>query len=93
MVKVLFPKPEEKNLEKNTSARISSIQGATVGLLENRKLHADTFMLELEQVLLSEFHVSEVLYKKKRAYSEACDAATLEELIERCDVIVHAIAD
>ena len=50
-------------------------------------------MMELEQVLVSDFGVSEVIYKKKRAYSEACDSQTLEYLIEHCDVIVHAIAD
>ncbi|MQG18126.1 MAG: hypothetical protein FI726_07665 [SAR202 cluster bacterium] len=93
MIKVLFPKSEESNAQNKTTDRITSIENKVVGLLENRKLHADTFMMELEQVLVSDFGVSEVIYKKKRAYSEACDSETLEYLIEHCDVIVHAIAD
>ena len=93
MIKVLFPRSEETIEQSDTSDRITSIQGAVVGLLENRKLHADTFMKELEEVLVTEFGASEIIYRKKRAYSEACDSETLNELIEKCDVIVHAIAD
>ena len=48
MIKVLFPRSEETIEQNDTSNRITSIQGAVVGLLENRKLHADTFMKELE---------------------------------------------
>jgi len=93
LVKILFPKSEETNIQNQTSDRLTTMEGKVVGLLENRKLHADTFLEELEQVLVSEFNVLEVVYKKKRAYSEACDPETLNELIERCDLIVHAIAD
>ena len=53
----------------------------------------DVFNLATQYHKRGNYENAEVLYKKKRAYSEACDAATLEELIERCDVIVHAIAD
>ena len=47
MIKVLFPKSEESNAQNKTTERITSIEDKVVGLLENRKLHADTFMMEL----------------------------------------------
>jgi len=62
-------------------------------LLENRKLHADTFMEELETILLKEYKADKVIYRKKRAYSEACDQITMQGLIDNTDVIIHAISD
>jgi hypothetical protein len=93
MVRILSPKSEESILVKNVTSRITTLEGKVVGLLENRKLHADTFMEELETILLKEYKADKVIYRKKRAYSEACDQITMQDLIDNTDVIIHAISD
>ncbi|HCG90282.1 MAG TPA: hypothetical protein DEZ08_00365 [Dehalococcoidia bacterium] len=93
MVRILSPKSEESVLVKNVTSRIATLEGKVVGLLENRKLHADTFMEELETILLKEYKADKVIYRKKRAYSEACDQVTMQDLIDNTDVIIHAISD
>jgi hypothetical protein len=93
MVRILSPKSEESILVKNVTSRITTLEGKVVGLLENRKLHADTFMEELETILLKEYKADKVIYRKKRAYREACDQITMQDLIDNTDVIIHAISD
>ena len=64
-----------------------------VVLLENRKYHADSFLQELENVLIQDYGAGKVVYAKKFSYSAPCAEETLDSLSAECDVVVHAIAD
>jgi hypothetical protein len=64
-----------------------------VGLLENRKYHADAFLGELKEILLNEYGAAKVVYATKFTYSAPCADETIQALSDDCDVVIHAIAD
>ena len=71
-VEILVPVAEDVPEEVRASAPPSpGLEGKVVGLLENRKYHADTFMQELEQTLLNDYGVKKVIYNRKSTYSAA----------------------
>ena len=92
-IEILVPVAEDVPEEIGLTASLSGLEGKVVGLLENRKYHADTFMRELEQTLLNDYGVKQVVYNRKSTYSAAHPDDKLEALLSECDAIIHAIAD
>ena len=93
MIEILDPTAEDVPAELGLSGSLPDLKGKVVGLLENRKYHADAFLGELKEVLLDEYDVSKVVYATKFTYSAPCAEDTIESLSEECDVVIHAIAD
>ena len=92
-IQILYPRPEAVPEERGISAEIPSLEGKVVGLLENRKYHADSFLLELQRVLEEEYKAKKVIYAAKFTFSMPCADETIDELVEECDAVVHGIAD
>ena len=92
-IQILDPRLEHVPEEVGVSAALPSLEGKVVGLLENRKYHADAFLQELQKVLAQDYGVKKVVYANKFTFSAPCAEETLDSLIEECDVIIHGIAD
>jgi hypothetical protein len=92
-LQILDPCPEEHPAERHRSAALSGMAGKVIGLLENRKYHADAFLHELQTILEQEYGVKKVVYTTKFSYSAPCAEETLEALVLECDAIIHGIAD
>lgn len=92
-VQILDPRPEELPEELGLSSRIASLEGKVVGLLENRKYHADAFLQELQRVLEQDYRARKVVYAAKFTFSMPCAEETLDSLVAECDALVHGIAD
>ena len=92
-IEILDPTAEDIPEELGLSEVLPSLQGKVVGILENRKYHADTFLAELQEVLLKEYGAAKVIYETKFTYSAPCAEDTIEKLAQDCDVVIHAIAD
>ena len=92
-IQILDPSAEDVPEELGLSASLSSIEGKVIGLLENRKYHADAFLQELQNVLLDGYRAKKVVYATKFTYSAACAQETLHSLTEECDAVIHGIAD
>jgi hypothetical protein len=92
-IQILDPCPEEVPEARGRSAALPSIAGKVIGLLENRKYHADAFLHELQKVLQQEYGVKKVVYATKFSYSAPCADETIEALVMECDAIIHGIAD
>ena len=93
MIQILDPRPEDVPEERGISGEIGSLEGKVVGLLENRKYHADSFLLELQNVLEGEYKAKKVVYASKFTFSMPCAEETIDSLVEECDAVVHGIAD
>jgi len=93
MIEILDPTAEDVPEELGLSDTLPDIKGKVVGLLENRKYHADAFLGELKDVLLNEYGAAKVVYATKFTYSAPCAEDTIDSLSEECDVVIHAIAD
>jgi hypothetical protein len=92
-IQILDPCPEDLPEIKSRSAALSSLEGKVIGLLENRKYHADTFLHELQNILQQVYGVRQVVYATKFTYSAPCATETMETLVLKCDAIIHGIAD
>ena len=92
-IEILDPTAEDVPEELGLSDALPDLNGKVVGILENRKYHADTFLAELREVLLKDYGAAKVVYETKFTYSAPCAEDTLESLASECDVIIHAIAD
>lgn len=92
-IQILDPCPEEIPEERGRSTALSGIAGKVIGLLENRKYHADAFLQELHKVLEQEYGAMKVVYATKFSYSAPCATETIDALVAECDAIIHGIAD
>ena len=88
------PRPEDIPEERGISSEIP-LPGRKrwSGLLENRKYHADSFLLELQRVLEGDYKAKRVIYASKFTFSMPCADETIDSLVEECDAVVHGIAD
>ncbi len=92
-IQILDPCPEDVPEELGLSRQLPGLEGKVIGLLENRKHHADSFLLELQKVLEQEYRAKKVVYSTKFSFSAPCAEETLDAMVEECDAVVHAIAD
>lgn len=92
-IEILIPAAEDVPEELGLTPSLPALEGKTIGLLENRKYHADTFMDELRQTLLNDYGVQKVVYARKATYSAPHPDDQLNALLAQCDAIIHAIAD
>jgi len=92
-VQILDPCPEEFPEARGRSAALAGIAGRVIGLLENRKYHADAFLHELQHILQHEYGAKQVVYTTKFSYSAPCADETIDALVAECDAIIHGIAD
>ena len=92
-IQILDPRAEDVPEELGLSSTLPSLEGKVVGLLENRKYHADAFLQELKNVLVNDYGATKVVYATKFTYSAACAQETLDSLTQECDAVIHGIAD
>ena len=92
-IEILDPTAEDVPEELGLSEVLPDLRGKVVGILENRKYHADTFLAELQEILLKDYGAAKVVYETKFTYSAPCAESTIENLAKDCDAVIHAIAD
>ena len=92
-IQILDPTAEDVPEELGLSPKLPDLRGKVVGLLENRKYHADAFLEELQSVLVQKYQAKEVIYRSKFSFSAPCAEETLDELIKECDAVIHGISD
>ena len=72
--------------------RLDSVAGRLVGVLDNGKVNSDRILRQVEAMLLEQFGVREVLWRRKHDFSRPAPAALLGEL-SACDAIITGIGD
>ena len=92
-IQIFDPRAEDVAEELGLSPKLPSLRGKVVGLLENRKYHADNFLQELQEILLRDYGAKQVIYATKFSYSAPCAPGTLDSLVAQCHAVVHGIAD
>ena len=92
-IEILIPTAEDVPEELGLAPSLPALDGTVIGLLENRKYHADTFMDELRQTLLDDYGVKKVVYARKATYSAPHPEDKLNAILAECDAVIHAIAD
>jgi hypothetical protein len=93
VVTVLHPAAEDVAEPQRLAPRLSSLQGMTVGLIDNHKRNANVYLEELGRLLQERYGVSQVVTYRKISQSLPTASEVLHQLAGECDVIIHAVAD
>jgi hypothetical protein len=93
VVTVLHPAAEDVAEPQRLAPRLSSLQGRTVGLIDNHKRNADIYLEELSRLLQERYGVSQVVTYRKISQSLPTAGEVLDQLAGECDAIIHAVAD
>jgi predicted 3-demethylubiquinone-9 3-methyltransferase (glyoxalase superfamily) len=92
-VTVLHPAAEDVAEPHRLAPRLSSLQGMTVGLIDNHKRNANVYLEALGQLLQDRYGVSQVVTYRKISQSMPTPDEVLDQLASSCDAIIHAVAD
>ena len=91
-IRVLDPTAEVESMLSDQVDRLESLQGRTIGLLDNGKIRVHELLNEMEEILVSQHGVSKVMrFKKPDASRPAPDAVVAE--MQECNAIISAVGD
>lgn len=91
-LEVLDPRGEVEHQSLPIAERLDSLEGATVGLLDNSKSNADIFLKAIGEHLQSEYGVEEIVYRRKDKSPIPADSIA-DQLHSQCDAVVNAYGD
>lgn len=91
-IRVLDPTAEVATATAGIPERLASLQGRTIGLLDNGKIRVRELLDYMEERLRSQHGVSNVLRFKKPDASRPAPAAVIADM-KQCDAVVSAVGD
>jgi hypothetical protein len=90
---IVNPAAEHAASASRLAPRLATLQGKRIGLVDNSKHHADLFLAELERLLTANCGIAGVVSHRKPNASVPMSDDALDDLADRCDAVVHAVAD
>lgn len=89
--RVLDPTGERSAAGRTRAARLESLSGRTIGLLDISKPRGDVFLARIEAGLRE--RGAEVLRFRKPTFTKPAPVDLRQEIAERCDAVIEALAD
>jgi hypothetical protein len=80
-------------VEGSRAARLSTLDGKTLGLLDNGKPNADRLLREIADELSGVFRLRDVLMFTKPTSGTPVEQTQMEEILSTCDFAVVALGD
>ena len=90
-VQIYEPNAEGASSEAALAARLGTLDGKVIGLLDNTKDRVDVLLGEVQALLKQDYPNAEFRYFRKESVSGA--APDLMKLIADCDAVVTAVGD
>ncbi len=91
-LRVLDPTFDDDQATQATAARLSTLTGRTVGLLDNGKLNVDILLNHVEALLRSQYGVSTVMRLHKPDASRPAPDEVARAFVA-CDALISAVGD
>lgn len=88
---LLEPVAQEETEDYPLALRILEISGTRIGFLDNSKERADEILDVIEELLAERFEFAEVVRRRKRYYTKSAPPELIDELAERCQLVVTAV--
>ena len=79
--------------EFHLNERPSNLSGKTLGLLENHKANSDKVLLELAEILKDKYDIKDVVFLSKHSASLPTKPETVQQLLDKVDVLITGIGD
>ena len=92
-IEVLSPAAAASGHAVPLAARVPTLEGRTVGLLNNSKSGSRPFLDRVEELLRREHGVSKIIRYDKKAAALPVPDEMLEAVVRACDVVINGIAD
>ena len=90
---VIDPAAEDSATAMLLAARLSSLSGRRIGLIDNSKHMASGLLDEVEALLQSRYEAASFTRYRKSNPSVATPPEVLSSLTRSCDALVHGVAD
>ncbi|MBC8186911.1 MAG: hypothetical protein H8E78_01710 [Proteobacteria bacterium] len=91
MTILLDPTSERVPSERPRAARLATLEGQTVGLLDIAKMRGDLFLDQLEKRLTEQG--AKIIRYRKPTFTKPAPIDLRHEIAEQCDAVVEALAD
>lgn len=91
-ITVLDPTPGQAAPAARMAPALDTLEGRTVGLLDNGKFNVIHFLDHVEDILRSRYGVTEVVRRRKPNQNAPVTPAMLADLLE-CDAVLSAVGD
>ena len=73
--------------------RPADLNGKTLGLLENHKANSDKVLHELGNMLKEKYQIKDVVYLSKHSASLPTKPETIQQMLDKVDVLITGIGD
>ena len=91
-LRVLDPCAEEALATSARPARLASLEGCTIGLLDNGKIRVRELLDYIEEMLRSQYGVADVLRLRKPDASRPAPAEVIADM-KQCAAVISAVGD
>lgn len=92
-ITVLNPAGKPKAKDFAVVPMLSNLDGKVVGFLWNGKSNGDLLLSRIEELLSQKFKLAGTFWQSKRYAGVPAEAAILEELVNKTDLVITATAD
>jgi len=92
-ITIVNPTAENVIVEYSLAARLPSLQGARIGIINNSKHMAAEFLEALEVQLRTQYRVEVTERYEKLNAAIPSPPAVIQRFVESCDAIVHGVGD
>lgn len=89
---LLDPLGETESVPIKLNDGLGTLEGKTIGLLDNSKPNSDKTVNAFQQ-FLAKYNVKEWIYRKKPLAGNVAPMEMLDELAEKCDGVITAHCD
>ena len=79
--------------KKNIAARVRSLEGLRLGILDNTKWNANKLLRELRDQLQAAHPLAAVTYYRKESFSRFAAPELIEKIVAENDIVLTAIGD
>jgi len=91
-IRVFDPTAEDTAVTSLGAARLTCLEGRTIGLLDNSKFRVRELLDQVEEILRTRFGVAQVLRFRKPDASRPASPELLMTM-QRCEAIIAAVGD
>ena len=91
-IRVFDPTDEDAAVTTTGTRRLVSLQGRTIGLLDNGKFHVRELLDHVEELLRSQYGVAQVLRFRKPDASRPVPPAIMADM-QCCAALISAVGD
>ena len=89
-LRLVHPAAEDQPVQYQLAPRLASLEGATIGLIDNRKRHSDVFLGRLQELLTQRYGVAGFQYYTKIGASVATPEDVMADMTQNCDAMISA---